>query len=69
MKDVETSGYQVSDLQDIEFHCEDRDLNMDALFRPGIDPPFSPLTFNDFEMGSMAENPILIDEELDKENS
>ena len=26
-------------------------------------------TFNDFEMGSMDKNPILTDEEKDKENS
>ena len=66
---MDTSGYQVSDLQDIEFRSEDPDLNMDAVLRPGIDTPFPPSTFNDFEMGSMTENPILIDEEQDNENS
>ena len=68
-QDMDTSGYQVSDLEDIEFHWEDPDLNMDAIFRPGIVTPFFLSTFNNFEMGSMAENTILIDEEQEKENS
>ena len=68
-KNLDTSWYQVSELTDIEFHWEYRDLNMDALSRPGIHTPFSPSTFNNFKMGSMAEDPILIDEEQDKENS
>ena len=46
-----------------------KQLDVDAIFRPGIDTPVSPSTCNDFEMGSMAENRILIDEEQDKEVS
>ena len=43
---------------------------MDAVFRPGIDTPFSPTTFDDFLMGNGAvENPILLNEEEDKENA
>ena len=38
---------------------------MDAVFRPGIDISFTLWTFEDFEMDSMAEIPILIDEEQD----
>ena len=41
---------------------------MDAFFRPGIDTLFPPSTFNGFEMGSLAETPILIDGKQDKEN-
>ena len=64
------SVYQVSVMGDFEFEWEDPELNMDAVFRPGIDTPFfSPSTFNDFEMGSMTENLILIDEHQEKENS
>ena len=41
---------------------------MDAVFRPGIDTPFSPRSFSDFEIGSMVENAILIDEDPEKGN-
>ena len=46
-QDLDTSSYQVSDLEDIEFNREDSQLDMDAVFRPGIDTPFSPTTFDD----------------------
>ena len=59
----------MSDLEDIKFHWENHDLNMDAGLRPGKVILFSPLVFNDFEIGSEAENPIPVDEEEDKENS
>ena len=39
-QDLDTSGYQVSDLEDIEFNWEDSQLDMHAVFRPGIDTPF-----------------------------
>ena len=70
-QDMNINGYQVSDLEDIEFHWEDPDFNMDAVFRSrsGIDTPFSYSISNDFEMVSMAENPILVGEKQDKENS
>ena len=42
---------------------------MDAVFRPGIDTPFSPTTFDDSSMEGSAENTILLDEEEDKENA
>ena len=43
---------------------------MDAVFRPGIDTPFSPTTFDDLLMGDgSVENPILLDEQEDKENA
>ena len=68
-EDLDTSSYQVSDLEDIEFNWEDSRLDMDAVFRPGINTPFSPTTFDDFSMGGSVENPIVLDEEQDKENS
>ena len=40
---------------------------MDAVFRPGIDTPFSPTTFDDLSMEGSVENPIVLDEEEDKE--
>ena len=69
-QDLDTSSYQVSDLEDIEFNWEDTQLDMDAVFRPGIDTPFSPTVFNDLLMGDgSVENPIVLDEEEDKENA
>ena len=69
-QDLDTSSYQVSDLEDIEFNWEDSPLDMDAVFRPGIDTPFSPTTFNDLLMGDGSdENPFVLDEEEDKENA
>ena len=64
----DTSGYQESDLDDVEFYWENDWLDVNAVFRPGIDTPFSSSTFNVFEIGSMPENPNQIDEEQDKED-
>ena len=66
-QDLDTSSYQVSDLEDIVFNWENSEL--DAVFRPGIDTPFSPTTFDDLSMEGSVENPIVLDEEEDKENS
>ena len=69
-QDLDTSSYQVSDLEDIEFNWEYSQLDMDAVFRPGIDTPFSPTTFDDLLMGDgSVENPIVLDEEENKENA
>ena len=67
---LDTNSYQVSDLQDIEFNWENSQLDMDSVFRPGIDTPFSPTVFDDLLMGDgSVENPIVLDEEQDKENA
>ena len=68
-QDMDTSGYQVSDLEDMEFHWENDQLDVDTVSRPGKKTPFSPSTFNGFEIGSIAKNPFLIEEKQDKENS
>ena len=66
-QDLDTSSYQVSDLEDIEFNWESSQLDVDAVFRPGIDTPFSPTTFDDLLMGDgSVEIPIVLDEEEDK---
>ena len=60
-QDLDTSSYQVSDLEDIEFNWENI---------PGIDTPCSPTVFDDLLMGDgSVENPIVLDEEEDKENA
>ena len=67
-QDLDTGSYQVSDLEDIEFMWETDQL--DSVFRPGLDTPISPTTFDDLSMeGSSVENPIVLDEEEDKENA
>ena len=38
-QDLDASSYQVSDLEDIEFNWENSHLDLDAVFRPGIDTP------------------------------
>ena len=66
---VVTSGHQVSELQDNEFNWEHPNLKMDAVSKPGIDIIFSLSSFNELEMGSVAANFFLPDDEEDKENS
>ena len=67
---MDTSSYQVSDLEDIEFNWENDQLDLDAVCRPGIDTRYSPTTFDDLLMeGSSVGNPIVLDEEEDKENA
>ena len=68
-QDLDTSSYQVSDLEDIEFNWENVQLDLDAVFRPGIDTPFSPTTFDDLSMEGSVENPIVLDGEEDKANA
>ena len=63
-------GYELSDLEDIEISWEDPAENMDSVYRSEIDTPFSPYIFDDFQMkGLTAANPIIVDDEKDKENS
>ena len=49
-QNMDTSGYQVSNLEDVDFYWENDQLDLDAVFKPGTDTLFPPLTFNDFEM-------------------
>ena len=45
-------------------------LDIDSVYRPGIDTPFSLSIFGDFQMErSTAANPILVDDEEDNETS
>ena len=69
-QDLVTNSYQVSDLEDIEFNWDNSQLDMDSVFRPGKDTPFSPTVFDDLLMGDgSVENPIVLDEEQDNENA
>ena len=68
-QDLDTSSYQVSDLEDIKLNWENSQLETDAVFRQGIDTLFSPTIFGDLSMERSVENPIVLDEEEDKENA
>ena len=62
-QDADTSGYELSDLEDIEFSWEDPAVDIDSFYRLGIDTPFSPSIFDDFQMkASTAANPIIVDD-------
>ena len=66
-QDMDTSSYQVSNLDDIKFNWETSQL--DAMFRPGIDTPFSPTTFDELSMEGSVENSFVLEEEEDKVNA
>ena len=68
-QDLDTSSYQVSALENIEFNWENSQLDMDAVFRPSMDTPFSLTTIDDFSMEGSVGNYIVLDEEEDKENA
>ena len=70
-QETDTIGYELSDLEDIEFSWEDPAVDADSVYRPGIDAHFSPSISDDFQMeGSTAANPIIVvDDEEDEENS
>ena len=68
-QDLDTSSYQVSDLEEIEFNWENSQLDTDPVLRRGIDTPFSPTTIDDSSMEGSFENPIELDEEEDKKNA
>ena len=65
-QDLDPSSYQIYDLKDIEFNWEKSQFDMDAVFRPGIDTPFSPTLFDDLSIEGSFENPFVLDEEEDK---
>ena len=58
-----------ADLDDVDFYWEKDQVDLDAVFRPAIDTSVSPTAGDDLEMGSSAENPILLDDEEGKKNS
>ena len=66
---MDTSGYQLFDLDNLDFYWKNNALDVDVFFGRGIDTPFSPLAFDDLEMGGSAESPLLLDEKQDKESS
>ena len=68
-QEIDTSGYQVSELEANEFYRENDQLNVVAVFRQRIDTIFSPTAHDNLETGGSAENPLLFGEKEKKENS
>ena len=66
---MDSSGYEASNVDDIEFFWDYPQLEVDAVFRPEIDTPFSPTAFNSLETGGWEENRMLLNDEADKDNS
>ena len=66
---MDTRGYKLSDLDDIEVLWANLQLEIDAVFRPGIDNPTSPTTFEKIGKLGSVRSPIFLDDGHDKENS
>ena len=49
-QDTDTSGYEISDLEDIEFRWEDPAVEMEIVYRLGIDTLFFPSIFDVFQL-------------------
>ena len=69
-QDMDTNGYELSDLDDIEFY-ENPEVDLDAVFRHPIVTCLSPTFFIDLKMEERrsSEKPIVFDREEEKENS
>ena len=63
-----SSDFVPSDLDDIQLHWENPNVEMDAVYRPGIDTPFSPSLFENVLTAGSADYTIEINDEQDKEN-
>ena len=66
-QDMDNNGYELPDLEDIEF-WENPEVELDAVFRPRIDTPFSTTAFKNLDKGEggSSKNPIMLDGEEDK---
>ena len=62
-QNMDTNGYQKSDQVNFKFYLENHQLNVDTVFRPGIDTHCSPTAFDDLEMRGSEKNPNLFDKE------
>ena len=55
---IDTSGQQMVDKAETEFHRGKRDVNIYTVPQSGLDTPFFPSSLNNCPMRSMAKNPI-----------
>ena len=66
---MDTSGYELSDLDEIDFLWKNPQLKLNSAMRPRIDFPYFPLAFDSLELGESVENPILLVNEEEKEKN
>ena len=68
---MDTSSYELSDLEDIEFFKVNSQVELDAVFRSGIDTLFhqQPSTSKRWGKQDHLKNPCVLDKEEDNENS
>ena len=57
-----------SDLDNGQFHWENQNVEMDAVYRPRIDTPFPPSLFENFPFAGSGDYPKETDYEQNKEN-
>ena len=55
-QDTYTSGYELSDLENVEFSWEDPAVDVNSVYRPRTDTPFSPSIFDDFHIEGSTNN-------------
>ena len=58
VQDLDTSSYQGSDLEDLEFNWENPQLDMDAVFSPGIDALFLQLPLTIYRWRDQLKTPL-----------
>ena len=70
-QDMDTSGYELSVLEDNDIFRDNPQVELNAVFIPGIVTPFSPTALNDLELGEggSSEKTLVLVEEEEKENS
>ena len=68
---LERSGYELSDLEDIEFFWENPQVDLNAVSKPGIDTPISPTVCKNLELGEEGSSgsPMVWNEHKVEENS
>ena len=63
------SGYEFSDMDDIEFFWENPQLEVGVVFKSRFHSPLPVKTFGCLEIRGFLENAIILDSEEDKRNS
>ena len=66
---MDTCGYELSNLYDIDFLWENVQLEVDAVFRSGIDILFSPSAFDSLGIVGPTAKIILPDNKVVKKKS